>query len=172
MKKELRKMDHSHLTAHPKRRDEGLIVREVESEVIVYDLDRHEAHCLNPEAARLWGACDGARDGREILRHVYGDQPTPGHEAALLLGLQQLREKHLLDDSDADSEFEPVAHVNRRELLSRYGKVAAVTVALPAVMSIVSPTPAEAASCLASGVTCTSSSECCSGLCLPGGTCA
>ncbi len=165
-------MDHIYLTSRPKRRDDGLIVREVEGEVIVYDLERHEAHCLNPEAARLWNACDGNREGREILRHVYGDRPEQGHEAAFLVGLQQLREKHLLDDEHADSTLGPEAHVSRRELLARYGKVAAVTVALPVVWSIVSPTLAEAASCLASGVSCGSSSECCSGLCLPNEKCA
>ena len=165
-------MDHSYLTARPKRRDEGLIVRDVESEVIVYDLDRHEAHCLNPEAARLWNACDGSRDGREITHHLYGDQLEEGHEAAFLVGLQELQEKHLLDEDHPGFTFGAEAHVNRRELLARYGKVAAVTVALPAVMSIVSPTPAEALSCLASGAGCSTSSECCSGLCLPGGTCA
>ncbi len=99
MKKELRKMDHSHLTAHPKRRDEGLIVREVEGEVIVYDLDRHEAHCLNPEAVRLWNACDGSNNGQEILHLLYGDQPEQVHEAAFLVGLQQLQGQGYFESS-------------------------------------------------------------------------
>ncbi len=171
MKKELRKMDHSHLTAHPKRRDEGLIVREVEGEVIVYDLDRHEAHCLNPEAVRLWNACDGNNNGQEILHLLYGDQPEQVHEAAFLVGLQQLQEKHLFDAKGESLAFDNEIRVSRRDLLARYGKVAAMAVALPAVISILSPTPAEAASCFASGATCTTSSQCCSGLCAAG-TCA
>jgi hypothetical protein len=170
--KELRKMDRNCMTSRPKRRDDGLIVRQLEREVIVYDLERHEAHCLNPEAARLWNACDGNRDEWEILHLVYGDLPGQGHEAALLFGLQQLREKHLMEGDTAGATPESAAHISRRDIFVRYGKVAAVTVALPAVMSIVSPTPAEAASCLASGASCSSSSQCCSGLCLGGGICA
>ena len=99
-------MDHSYLTSRPKRRHDGLIVREVEAEVIVYDVERHEAHCLNPEAGRICNACDGNRTGQEILHFLFGDQPDPGFEAALLIGLQQLREKHLLDDSDAATLFD------------------------------------------------------------------
>ena len=165
-------MDQSYLTARPKRRDEGLIVREVESEVIVYDLDRHEAHCLNPEAARLWNSCDGKLDGRQILYQLYGDDLESDHEAAYLIGLQQLQEKHLLDEGNGTASVVHETGVSRREIVASYGKVAAVAVALPAVMSIVAPTPAEAASCFATGASCSSSSECCSGLCLPGGTCA
>ena len=165
-------MDRSYLSAHPKRRDENLIVREVDGEVVVYDRDRHKAHCLNPEAARLWHACDGERDGAGILRHLYGEDAGGEHEAAMLLGLRQLEKNHLLEPHDGGSVVGSLAHSSRRELLARFGTAAAVTVGLPAVMSIVSPTPAEASSCFASGTACSSSSECCSGLCLPAGTCA
>jgi len=164
-------MDDSYLTSRPKRREDGLIVREVEGEMIVYDLDRHEAHCLNPEAARLWNSCNGKLDGRQILHQLYGDDLESDHEAAYLIGLQQLREKNLLDEGNGTASVEHETRVSRREIVARYGKVAAVAVALPAVMSIVAPTPAEADSCFASGASCSTSSQCCSGLCVSG-TCA
>jgi hypothetical protein len=162
---ERRNMDGGYLAERPKRRGEGLIEREIDGEVVVYDLESHEAHCLNPEAARLWRACDGDRDGREILRHLHGENFHAGHEAALLIGLEQLEKSSLLETDAADSAVELIAHTSRRELLSRVGKVVAVTVALPAILSIVAPTPAEASTCVASGGACTSSAQCCSGLC-------
>ena len=36
----------------PTRRTEGVVVTELMDEVLVYDLERHRAHCLNPPAAR------------------------------------------------------------------------------------------------------------------------
>lgn len=166
-------MDRSDCASRPKRRDTGLIVREIGPEIVVYDLDRHRAHCLNPEAARLWQACDGLRDSGAILRHLHGDAFGEDHETALAIGLEDLARNHLLE-GDADHTVPGVAsdaRTNRRQLLATFGKAAAVTAALPAIMTIVSPTPAEAASCLASGSACTSSSQCCSGLCMRG-TCA
>jgi hypothetical protein len=164
MMKERDDMDRSYLEARPKRRGDNLVVREVEGEAVVYDLVSHEAHCLNPEAARLWQACDGVRDGRTLLDQLHGPGWAAEHEAALAVGLQQLAKKGLLVEGSLAG---PLAGTSRRELLARFGKAAAITVALPAVMSIVSPTPAEADSCLASNHPCTSSSQCCSGLCNP-----
>jgi hypothetical protein len=169
MMKERDDMDRSYLEARPKRREDNLVVREVEGEAVVYDLVSHEAHCLNPEAARLWQACDGARDGRALLSHLHGPGWGEEHEAALAVGLQQLAKKGLLIEG---SMAMPLIGTSRRELLARFGKAAAVTIALPAVMSVLSPTPAEADSCFASGAACSSSSQCCSGLCLPANTCA
>lgn len=34
----------------PAVRHEGLIVQELSDEVLIYDLDRDKAHCLNPTA--------------------------------------------------------------------------------------------------------------------------
>lgn len=163
-------MDRNYLTIRPRRREENLIVREVGDEVIVYDQDRHQAHCLNAEAAAIWNACDGRLDGRAILERVHGAQFTDENRAAYLLGLRELQKNHLLDRVAEEPEIGSLARTSRRELLARFGKAAAVTLALPTVMSIVSPTPAEAASCIASGQACTSSAQCCSGLC--NGTCA
>jgi hypothetical protein len=46
MTKERGDMDHSFLDARPMRREQNLAVREVEGEVVAYDLDSHDAHCL------------------------------------------------------------------------------------------------------------------------------
>jgi len=45
----------------PAARQEGLLVRELNDETLVYDLFNigHKAHCLNSTAALIWKYCDG-----------------------------------------------------------------------------------------------------------------
>ena len=43
----------------PLARRERLLVEELPDEVLVYDLDREKAHCLNRTAALIWNHCDG-----------------------------------------------------------------------------------------------------------------
>jgi hypothetical protein len=38
----------------PRVRKKNLIIDELADEVLVYDLDRHKAHCLNRTAALVW----------------------------------------------------------------------------------------------------------------------
>ena len=38
----------------PRARTEGLVVTELPDELLVYDLERHRAHCLNPTAALVF----------------------------------------------------------------------------------------------------------------------
>jgi len=36
-------------------------VKQADGEVLIYDLERNKAHCLNNTAARVWQYCDGER---------------------------------------------------------------------------------------------------------------
>ena len=54
----------------PRSRTEGLVMRQVGEELLVYDLERHRAHCLNRAAAIVWGECNGVRTIEEIAEHV------------------------------------------------------------------------------------------------------
>ena len=49
-----------------KARSEGIITKEVEGEVLIYDRARDRAHCLNESAAAIWKLCDGRRSVGEI----------------------------------------------------------------------------------------------------------
>ncbi len=40
--------------ALPHGRKDGLVVKELGNETLVYDLERDEAHCLNQTAALVW----------------------------------------------------------------------------------------------------------------------
>ena len=50
----------------PLARKEGLRVEELSDELMVYDVDRHKAHCLSPIAALVWRHCDGQKTIEEI----------------------------------------------------------------------------------------------------------
>jgi hypothetical protein len=88
-------------------------------------------------------------------------------EEFVWLALEQLGRDGLLEERVARPEA--LAGLSRRELIRRVGLAAAVT--LPAVASIVAPTPADAASCLPQGAACNESAQCCGGLVCAGNVC-
>ena len=57
----------------PSPRIQGLIVRELAGELVVYDKTRHRAFCLNPTVASIWKSCEG-RTRR--ARHADGWKPS------------------------------------------------------------------------------------------------
>ena len=160
----------------PKARKEKLVVREFANELLVYDKERHEAHCLNRTAALVWKHCDGHTSVEEISRHLAtetgGDGRTTVDERLVWYALNQFKRDHLLED-----ELEVPAGVlasmngglNRRQVMRVLG---ISIVALPLVTSMIAPTPAQAATCLAAGAPCTTSPQCCTGLCQTNGLCA
>ncbi len=153
----------------PRARTEGLVVQELPDEVLVYDRERDKAHCLNQTAALVWKYCDGETTVSNIAQRMGRDLNTaPVDEKVVWYALDQLGKDHLLEESIAPPAL--LAGMSRREMVRVLG-VAAV-VAVPLVTSIIAPTPAQAATCLPSGASCSSSAQCCSGLCQGGGTCA
>ncbi len=46
----------------------NILVEELPDETLVYDLDRHRAHCLNPTAAFLLAQANGERDLEDLSR--------------------------------------------------------------------------------------------------------
>lgn len=163
---------HSHdelLESRPTARRDGLLLREIDDELVIYDETTHRAHCLNATAVLVWRSCDGERTVAELARLIARETGLPEDEAPVLLALRELATAGLLGEEVQPAD---IPDLGRREALRRLGRTAAAAVLLPAVVSIVSPTPAEAASCLATDAACTSSSQCCSGLCLPSGKCA
>jgi hypothetical protein len=124
----------------PVARRTGLVLRDLPGELIVYDLDRHKAHCLNQTAACVFRGADGTRSLAELgilLGDGFGDAER---EAAVRMALDQLALAELLDPR---SPVESTAGLSRRSALRRAGLGAALL--LPAIASVVAPTPSEAA---------------------------
>ena len=164
----------------PKARKEGIIVRELPDEVLIYDRHRDQAHCLNQTAGFVWQHCDGRTRVATVARLLSTKGQTPVDESVVLLALDQLAERHLL----IESSTRPFgARVSRRKLVLKYAPAA---LALPVVLSITAPTAAAAATptpppptpnpaCAVpnnkpDGCPCVDNAECVSGDCI-GGIC-
>ena len=119
----------------PRARAAGLVVRDLPGEVLVYDRDSHQAHCLNRTAAFVFRAADGQRTVADLARLLASDRGAPVDEGIVHLALEQLDAARLLEAGPANG--------SRRELLKRVGLGAVIL--LPAVTSLLVPTPAEAA---------------------------
>lgn len=145
----------------PIARTKELIVQRFDGEMLVYDLERLRAHCLNPAAALVWSACDGAATVEEVAGRLARDLGLPDDPALVQLALDQLDRAHLLEGRRR------AARPSRRAVLARLGVAAAVVVALPAVLSIVTPTAAQNSSCIPPGhCSLATFGHCCNGISL------
>lgn len=150
----------------PRKRNQHLVIDELADEVLVYDLERHRAHCLNHTAALIWQHCDGQSTAAQIAQRLTRELQTPFTEDLVWLALDQLEKLHLLEQSKS---LPPQSlRLSRRRMIRSLGLAAAVT--LPVVTSIMSPTPAQASTCAGSGQSC-ASMACCPGRVCSGGTC-
>lgn len=160
----------------PVARREGVLVRELPGEMLVYEQGEHRAHCLNRTAAAVFANADGTRTVAELARLVAPGADVAESEGVVEEALARLADAGLLEPTGAPGGW------SRREWVRRAGLGAALL--LPAVASIVVPTPAEAAATCAS--TCVGKSDgtpcscfgadpctatCISNSCSDGGTC-
>ncbi|MBA3355858.1 MAG: hypothetical protein H0U18_07955 [Pyrinomonadaceae bacterium] len=150
----------------PRARKDDLIVKEMPDEVLVYDLVRDKAHCLNRTAALVWNYCDGRTGAAAMTGRLERELNVPVDERVVWLALNQLSKNYLLEEQIVPPPL--MAGINRRQMMRALG-VAAV-VAVPVVTSIVAPTPAQAQSCRGPGVPCNNDNQCCSLNCLGIGT--
>jgi len=135
----------------PRIRSTQLFVQELPDELLVYDVERNQVHCLNGSAARVWSLCDGERTVTEITRLLGSDLDPDAAEAMVWVALDQFAEKELLEEVQDSSltAFRP-ADMTRRQMVLRLGMVVGL---LPVVDSIMSPPAALAASPGPSGST-------------------
>ena len=135
--------------------------REFGDEILIYDPQRHEGHCLNSTAAAVWKLCDGNSNPSQIAEGLSRQFFARVDQQVVELTLEQLADVHLLAEVKA-----PVKAPSRRVAIRRIGMAAAI--ALPLITSIVAPTPANAATCRHGGSPCSTGAQCCSGICALG----
>lgn len=119
-------------------RQEELVVQEMPDEVLIYDLKRHKAHCLNKTAAFVWNHCDGQTSVTQMAGLLEKEAGAPVDEELVWYALGKL--------SDADLLVSKVAipvndGMSRRRMLSRVG----AAIILPTVVSLIAPTAVQAA---------------------------
>jgi coenzyme PQQ synthesis protein D (PqqD) len=153
----------------PEARKERLVTEKLADELLVYDLERDKAHCLNQTAAMVWEHCDGRTTVEAMARILEKKFDAPATDEVVLLALDQLRKAQLIDHTNVETSARASSGMSRREVIKRIG--IAASVALPVVTSIVAPKAVQAATCLPSGSACTTSAQCCSGIC-SGSVCA
>jgi hypothetical protein len=148
--------DNVQVTKRPLARKSGIIIEDLEEELLIYDGERDRGHCLNPVAAAIWRACNGRRTPAQLAARAASELSTAIPESVVRLGLEQLSRAHLLHEAWSPSR------ASRREILKGM-------LLLPAVASILAPRAVQAASCRGPGQFCTKRSECCPGLICVGG---
>ena len=150
----------------PIARKSSLIVKELPTETLVYDLETDKAHCLNETVARVWKNCDGNRDVAELRALMEKETKLPVPEDMVWLALDQLEKFKLLEGAPAKSFS--FSGMNRREVVKRIGISA---LALPLIISIVAPTAKAQASVCRQEPAVTIPNHCQSNNCAQGGPC-
>lgn len=125
----------------PMARKEGLLVEELPDEVLVYDLDRKKAHCLNNTAALIWQHCDGNRSVSEIALAVSRLLNAPIDDEVVWYGLNHLGKTRLLEEQVPRPSETP--NQTRRDLIRKIG----LAVSIPLVISVLAPPASAGVSC-------------------------
>jgi hypothetical protein len=144
----------------PKARQAQLIIKELPDELLIYDLERDKAHCLNETAALVWKNCDGRKTVTQLREVMEKNAGSAVPEEMVWLALDQLETFRLLDKTPPKPAL--FVGMTRRDMVRRVGIVA---IALPVILSIVAPTAQAQGSLLAPGACCTSPPQCASGGC-------
>lgn len=157
----------------PAARREGIISKEADGELLIYDRVRDRAHCLNGSAAAIWKLCDGQTTPNEIAAKlsdaVQRQSPVVSRQSSVAeevvwLALTELRRTHLLEESERSGHWpQTILGMSRRDAIRRIGLGAAI--AIPVVASITAPTAVQAAVSCKDRCSPCSTGECCSGVC-------
>jgi hypothetical protein len=133
----------------PAARKSDLVLRQLEGELLLYDLGTDKAFRLNDTAKAIFESCDGNTTYKELRQ-----QHPELDEKLIEYGLHQLSRRNLLTVRVSEAP-------SRRDVM----RVAAV--ALPVVVGLVAPLAAQQQSCLPGGAPCSlqNAGACCSQAC-------
>jgi|SRR5579872_2263061 len=146
----------------PKAKSNNLLTEEVADELLVFDVSNNRAHCLNASAAAIWRHCDGTRSVESLASNLFPKLPPSDSARLVAVGIERLRRRRLLEDWPAQATVD----LSKRQMLKKVAIVAAAAgVAAPLISTVLAPTSAYAFSCMPSGMPCSASAQCCSGLC-------
>ena len=141
---------------HHPRQCAGLVIERVENELMALDESSNHLHCINPLAAEMFEACDGTKSVEALANGLPGFRNLPNRDEVARLVVLELAEKGLVT-----REGLPESHrrLSRRKLLAGLG------LAVPFVVTVLAPTPAQAATCFGIGHPCVVGHKDCCGTC-------
>jgi hypothetical protein len=160
---------HPNLTSEsgnkPFARNKNIVVQDLETEVLIYDLNIDKAFCLNKTSGLVWQFCDGRNSVSDISRLMSRKLKMKVPDELVWLALDLLKKNDLLEISP---EFEiNFGGLSRREIVKKVGLVS-MTV-LPLISSIIAPPALMAQSGgptnLAINSPCSSDAQCQTGNC-------
>lgn len=137
----------------PRARSSEVVVQHIDGEILIYDLRIDKAYCLNPTSAAVWHQCDGENTVGRIRELVSLDLGSDVSDELIFLALDQFHRADLVESVSSPTSLIPA--FSRREAIKRIG--AASLIALPVIVSLVSPVAVHANSlCMtvAGGCTC------------------
>jgi hypothetical protein len=115
------------------------VTRNLGDEMLVYDLERHKAYCLNQMAMQVFRHSDGETTIPDMARRIGDALGVPVNEQVIRLSLVRLEKAHLLDGSVG-----PTILRSRRDMFRTLGRAAVAVIPLVTAISV--PTSAQAAS--------------------------
>ena len=116
----------------PLARTDNLVIRELDDETLVYDMERDEAHCLNQTAALVWQQCNGRTTAAQAARILENQLDVKVDTDLVWLAVKQLKRFHLVQASSKTPS------VSRRELVLNTRLQPSL---LPVIVSITPPVP-------------------------------
>src|SRR5882724_6705027 len=115
----------------PVARKNGIVVRKVKDEVLIYDSEQHQAHCLNSAAAFVWEHCDGKLTVNDLAKIIQSNNPFLSDkeaEAVVWFALDQLEKTQLLQLPTPDIQSSD--GMTRRRLIKAAGIAALIAMPL------------------------------------------
>ncbi|MCB1026037.1 MAG: PqqD family protein [Acidobacteria bacterium] len=141
----------------PRSRTENIIQRQIDDEILLYDLESNKAFSLNKTASTVYRYCDGRSKMEEVVKKEDLKFET------IMLALHHLNQENLIESSaEFESGFEGLS---RRQIVKTMG-IGSIA-ALPLISAVVAPLAinAQSVSLLATGAACTNPVECQSSVC-------
>ena len=143
----------------PQSRSHNLTMQELGDEILIYDLEKNRAFCLNQTSALVWQHSTGRNSVAAIALSLSGILRQPVSEQMILLALDGLNKENLMVAESV--AFLSSKGVSRRKLLRDAALSSAI--ALPVISALTAPTPVQAQStCIPfGGLGCRTMQDCC-----------
>jgi len=114
------------------KRIDGLLLEQIDNELLVFNQVTGEGHALNETAARVFGLADGETSRATITAALSQQFNLPDDPDITELAVSELRDAGLVTDDESQS-----SGINRRAVIRKLGLSVMAAAALPLVETMV-----------------------------------